>query len=465
MDKEDEPIAHKPIDSQTETTLEALQRSLAEATHSQRLLLALNQAAQALQRARTTEAVYRAIGEQTARLGLDTTVFTLSDDQTHMIVAHLTLKSALVRAAEKLTGLSAKGYCFPIKPDGFFQRVIASKEAMFDDIDAVRVAETLPRPVRSLAGRLIDLLGWQQSIYAPLTVGNKVWGLLAVTGTDLTESDLPAVTAFANQAAIAIENARLYKETQQLATFNENIVQSIAEGIVVEDANGIFTFVNPAAAEMLGYPRDELVGLHWKAIISPDQRPLVQAANERRLRGASDRYELELVRKDGRRITVLIAGSPRIDEAGSFAGTMAVFTDISDFKRTEAALQESEKKYRLLVEHQTDLLVKVDTEGLNYQALEAANGQEALALMEERGEHVAVVLSDVVMPGMGGIALFRALREKGWQMPMILLTGHPMGKELDELQVEGLSAWMTKPPTLEHLGQLIAQIIGQERGA
>jgi len=104
-------------------------------------------------------------------------------------------------------------------------------------------------------------------------------------------------------------------------------------------------------------------------------------------------------------------------------------------------------------------------EGLNYQALEAANGQEALALMGERGEHVALVLSDVVMPGMGGIALFRALREKGWQMPVILLTGHPMGKELDELRAEGLSAWLTKPPTLERLGQLIAQIIGQERGA
>ncbi len=98
-------------------------------------------------------------------------------------------------------------------------------------------------------------------------------------------------------------------------------------------------------------------------------------------------------------------------------------------------------------------------EGLHYQALEAANGQEALALMGERGEHVVLVLSDVVMPGMGGIALFRALREKGWQMPVILLTGHPMGKELDELQAEGLSAWLTKPPSLERLAQVIDEAL------
>ena len=83
-----------------------------------RLLLALSQAAQAVQRARTPEAVYRAIGEQAARLGLDTTVFTLSDDRTHLIVSQLTLKSDLVRAAEKLTGLSAEGYRFPLTPGG-----------------------------------------------------------------------------------------------------------------------------------------------------------------------------------------------------------------------------------------------------------------------------------------------------------------------------------------------------------
>jgi YesN/AraC family two-component response regulator len=42
-----------------------------------------------------------------------------------------------------------------------------------------------------------------------------------------------------------------------------------------------------------------------------------------------------------------------------------------------------------------------------------SNGQQALALMEARGTQIDLVLSDVVMPKMGGIALFHALREKG----------------------------------------------------
>jgi len=95
----------------------------------------------------------------------------------------------------------------------------------------------------------------------------------------------------------------------------------------------------------------------------------------------------------------------------------------------------------------------------NYRVLEAVNGREALALMEERGEQIALVVSDVVMPEIGGIALFHALREKGWQTPVILLTGHPMGDELDELRAQGLSAWLTKPPSIEQLAWALGEAL------
>jgi PAS domain S-box-containing protein len=100
---------------------------------------------------------------------------------------------------------------------------------------------------------------------------------------------------------------------------------------------------------------------------------------------------------------------------------------------------------------------------LNYQTLEATNGQEALTVLAERGAQVALVVSDVVMPKMGGVALFHTLREQerlqNWQTPVILLTGHPMHKELDELRAQGLSAWLTKPPEFKHLAQAIDEAL------
>ncbi|MDH7486386.1 MAG: PAS domain S-box protein [Anaerolineae bacterium] len=178
--------------------------------HSQRLLLALSQAAQAVQRARTPEEVYRTIGDEVARLGYHAAVFTLTADRTHLTPSYLSYEPAVIRAAEKLVGLSAKGYRFPLVPGGLYQRVIAEGKAVFSEPTLEFVTEALPTPLRPLAGRLAALLGMQQSIIAPLVVGGETYGLLAVTGTSLSEADVPAVSTFARQAAIALESAQLF---------------------------------------------------------------------------------------------------------------------------------------------------------------------------------------------------------------------------------------------------------------
>lgn len=99
---------------------------------------------------------------------------------------------------------------------------------------------------------------------------------------------------------------------------------------------------------------------------------------------------------------------------------------------------------------------------LNYHVLEAANGKEALALLEERGGAVALVLSDIIMPFMGGQALLHTLRARGWDMPFILISGHPIEKDLDALLQQGLSCWLKKPLGLEQLAQAVAATL---RGA
>jgi PAS domain S-box-containing protein len=169
-------------------------------------------------------------------------------------------------------------------------------------------------------------------VSVPLSVKGQAIGALNALnkagGQSFDEDDVNLLATLAAQAAVAIENARLYQDTLRMKQFNEGLVQSMAEGIVVTDANGYITFVNPAAATLLGCTTEELVGQRWTAITPPDQYPIVEAADERRGRGATDRYELELVCRDGRRIPVLVSGSPRF-EGGRFAGTLAVFTDIT----------------------------------------------------------------------------------------------------------------------------------------
>ncbi|MCU0610187.1 MAG: PAS domain S-box protein [Candidatus Eisenbacteria bacterium] len=160
--------------------------------------------------------------------------------------------------------------------------------------------------------------------YSLSRVGETVAGRFVVT-TDITERKI------AEQAL------------ERLKDFNERIVQTMAEGIVVENDAGISTFVNPTAAAMLGYDPGDLVGHPWHEVIPADQWAIVEDANRRRRGGESDRYELGVVRKDGRRIQILVSGCPMM-ENGKFAGTIAVFSDITSRKREE---QERE----LLLQH------------------------------------------------------------------------------------------------------------------
>jgi signal transduction histidine kinase/DNA-binding response OmpR family regulator len=217
--------------AQREQAEEALRRSLEETAQAQRTLLALSQAAQAVQRARTPEEVYCTVGDEVANLGYHAAIFTLrdepfdqaqdrpqdearTDDRAYLVSSHLTFEPAAVQAAEKLAGISMQDFRLPLVPGGFYQRIIAEGEAIFSESFDEPMTEALAAPLRPLAGRLAALLGIEQGIVAPLTVGGKVHGLLMVTGTDVTEADVPAVTAFANQAAIAIENAQLFGQVR-----------------------------------------------------------------------------------------------------------------------------------------------------------------------------------------------------------------------------------------------------------
>jgi signal transduction histidine kinase len=191
---------------------EQVRRSHEQTLRRHGLLLALSQAAQAVQRARTPEAIYETIGNEIANLDYHAIVFALAEDHTYMTITYLTWQPAMLDAAERLFGLSASNLRIPLAPDGFFQPVIAEGQSAFCESTARLVAMGFPGIGQSLAERLTGMLDTGQSIYAPLVVGGKVIGVLAIAGTGLTDADLPAVTAFANQAGSALENARLLKQ-------------------------------------------------------------------------------------------------------------------------------------------------------------------------------------------------------------------------------------------------------------
>jgi CheY-like chemotaxis protein len=99
---------------------------------------------------------------------------------------------------------------------------------------------------------------------------------------------------------------------------------------------------------------------------------------------------------------------------------------------------------------------------LDYEIMAAENGREALNILATKADEIDLILSDVVMPEMGGIALLHAIREQKLTIPIILLTGHPLSREMENLQSLGLAGWLLKPPNLINLSQLLAQTLAEQ---
>ena len=196
----------------------------------------------------------------------------------------------------------------------------------------------------------------------PLRVKQEVIGVIQVLDTAIDRfkpTDLALAELLASAAASAIENARLYEElvtsyeeTDRLRAFNENIVQSMEEGILLEDVAGTLTFANRKAGELLGYAAEELVGLHWTATVPREYMERVAQESTKRVQGIASLYEAALLTQEGEQVPVLVSARPLYDE-GLFSGVLSVFTDITDRKRAEEALKEERARLATRVADRT----------------------------------------------------------------------------------------------------------------
>jgi PAS domain S-box-containing protein len=140
---------------------------------------------------------------------------------------------------------------------------------------------------------------------------------------------------------IAIRKS-LEKELRETKEFLENIMESSVDGIVTTDLKGKITYMNRAMEEMLAYPRSELLGNHISIIYV---RGIQEAWDIMNLLGADERiehYEMDLKTKTGEVLTILTSASLLRDEEGKVIGTSGIFKNMTEQKRLEAKLKETQ---------------------------------------------------------------------------------------------------------------------------
>jgi len=152
-----------------------------------------------------------------------------------------------------------------------------------------------------------------------------------------------------------------YRERERLFS---SVVESSNDAIITKKLDGTITGWNPAAERLFGYTAAEAIGRHIDLIV-PDER--IDELNDilRRIgQGeAIAHFETQRVTKDGQRVIVALSISPLHSSSGEIIGASKIARDVTESKRTQAALtQEIEERQRIF-ETSQDLILVTDTKG------------------------------------------------------------------------------------------------------
>lgn len=290
-----------------------------------------------------------------------------------------------------------------------------------------------------------DYISWQgkfpqyEDIHAtlgvPLIVGNQLLGVFTTASIDenkkFDETDLHLLNLFAQQAAIAIENARLFDQTQKEIDERKKVQEEISRqkeyyqalldnnpvAVVATDLNGDIVAWNPIAEKMFGYSFTEVVGNNLDTFIASNELIMEEAL------GYTKQAILKPVKsttqrthRDGTIIDIELLALPVIvgDEK---IGFIAIYHDLTEIKRTERQLREQNKK----MSRELELAGEIQASFLPRE-LPSINGWQFSTLLNPASEtsgdfldirilpngNILILIADVVDKGVGA-ALFMAL--------------------------------------------------------
>ncbi|MCB0156108.1 MAG: PAS domain S-box protein, partial [Anaerolineae bacterium] len=258
-----------------------------------------------------------------------------------------------------------------------------------------------------LAKTHLETFGGQTTMTLPIRLGAKIIAFAELWDSRRRREFSPAEIALcqdiAHQAAIAIENARLYQQAQQeiaerkrveaelrayktelevqvaarttqLTQANQRLlqeiderkqaeralrqseeqyrklVQTMNEGLVILDQNGVIIYINDKYCEMFGYLEAELLGQPVSLLLDEANRLVLQEQIARRQQGVHTPYELVVTHKQGAKVYTIVSPQPLFDDMGNFRGSFAVITDITQLKQAEQSMRESEERFRRVFE-------------------------------------------------------------------------------------------------------------------
>jgi PAS domain S-box-containing protein len=336
-------------------------------------------------------------GGLTTVYNYDVSAVHLLDDNKNLVCRSYSASSTIIKKLEKLTGFTAINYKIPLYRGSLILKVIETRKPVITN-NVVRIVEshTNKKRLKGMAKAIAKISGMKSGIGVPLLAGDKVVGVIGIGSREqLSWGDVERLMSFGSQVGLAIKRKKAEDEIRYLKEFNENIVQAMEEGVLIENKEGYITFINPKMEEMLGFPKKELSGKHLLTIFSPDYERKVIEERTGLIKGEKRRFEAVLLSGDKKEIQVIVSSTP-LFEGGIWAGALHVFVDISEIKDTEDRLRARALKYNVEKGRTYLMLEKNLKKGVDVFMDLLNNEFRGLAISRTPPEEVKKMLDDAV---------------------------------------------------------------------
>ncbi|MCX6267276.1 MAG: PAS domain S-box protein [Bacteroidetes bacterium] len=273
-----------------------------------------------------------------------------------------------------------------------FRRLEAAYQTLFDiDSDAILVVRASDGKILEANNALIKLLGYPENQIPGMSLSTFMCELPDAFSPDAEESrwqyeqlfmqetiwkhhdghEIPIRVSMKRIEApgeflfmvIACDITELKKKDVELITSDAryfNLVENSGEGLGNVDTEERFTFVNPAACEIFGLSKDEMIGKCLNSFLDPHSMEEIELQSAKRKEGLKSIYELEIIRPDGERRWIIVTATPQYDVNQNFTGTFGIFRDITERKHAEMLVRESEQRLHEIVDLTNDWIWEVD---------------------------------------------------------------------------------------------------------
>jgi PAS domain S-box-containing protein len=193
----------------------------------------------------------------------------------------------------------------------------------------------------NLNNPLIQFFRPKTFILVPLTVRGKVIGVLLADRVHematITDGDREFIVSFANQIAIALENAVLYRKIAISERKYRELVENAHDGIWIIDENGFIQFANRRMSEITGEEPLEKRNIH--DLVDEYNQKLLEDVMAQNRRNNVAQQELDILCKNRGLASVIMSSVPMFED-GRFVGAFAMFSDITALRETEARFRK-----------------------------------------------------------------------------------------------------------------------------